>query len=131
VRKPMTGVAPAGRRPWLPPVSARSAMTLLAGNFGDRGISAFDPAAGAFPGQLHDPAGHPVTITGRWAWPSATAAWAAGTTTLFFTAGPTTKPAPCPATSSPHSTDGAVDPWATPPAKTTRSCSPQLAQGEP
>jgi hypothetical protein len=83
---------------------------LPTGNFGDRRISAFDSAAGAFLGQLHDPTGHPVTITGWWVWPAATAAWPAGTTTLWCAAGPATTPEACSAPSSPHSTDGVLGP---------------------
>jgi len=60
---------------------------LLVGNFGDGRISAFDPATGAFLGQLQDPAGHPVTINGLWGLAFGNGGLAGDTTTLFFAAG--------------------------------------------
>jgi uncharacterized protein (TIGR03118 family) len=60
---------------------------LLAGNFGDGRISAFDLATGAFLGQLQDPTGHPVTINGLWGLAFGNGGLAGDTTTLFFAAG--------------------------------------------
>ncbi|MGI8743838.1 MAG: TIGR03118 family protein [Bryobacteraceae bacterium] len=40
---------------------------LLVGNFGDGTISAFDPATGAFLGQLLDASAHPITNDALWA----------------------------------------------------------------
>jgi uncharacterized protein (TIGR03118 family) len=39
---------------------------ILVGNFGDGKISAFDPATGAFKGQLSDSSGHAISIDGLW-----------------------------------------------------------------
>ena len=60
---------------------------MLVGNFGDGRISAFDPATGAFLGQLQDPAGHPITINGLWGLAFGNGGLAGDTTTLFFAAG--------------------------------------------
>jgi uncharacterized protein (TIGR03118 family) len=61
---------------------------LLAGDFGDGRISAFDPATGAFLGQLQDPAGQPIDINGLWGLAFGNGGLAGDTTTLFFAAGP-------------------------------------------
>lgn len=60
---------------------------LLAGNFGDGRISAFDPATGAFLGQLRDPHGRPITINGLWGLAFGNGGLAGDTTTLFFASG--------------------------------------------
>jgi uncharacterized protein (TIGR03118 family) len=60
---------------------------VLVGNFGDGRINAFDPASGAFLGQLQDPAGHPITINGLWGLAFGNGGLAGDTTTLFFAAG--------------------------------------------
>jgi uncharacterized protein (TIGR03118 family) len=60
---------------------------LLVGNFGDGRISAFDPATGAFLGQLQDPSGHPITINGLWGLAFGNGGLAGDPTTLFFAAG--------------------------------------------
>jgi uncharacterized protein (TIGR03118 family) len=60
---------------------------LLAGNFGDGRINAFDPSTGAFLGQLQDPAGHPIAINGLWGLAFGNGEMAGDTTTLFFAAG--------------------------------------------
>ena len=60
---------------------------LLVGNFGDGRINAFDPATGAFLGQLQDPAGHPIAINGLWGLAFGNGEMAGDTTTLFFAAG--------------------------------------------
>ena len=60
---------------------------LLASNFGDGRINAFDPATGAFLGQLQDQNGHPITINGLWGLAFGNGGLAGDTTTLFFAAG--------------------------------------------
>jgi hypothetical protein len=52
VRKPKTGLVSAGAWPWLPPVSARSAMTCWWATSATAGSALLTPAAGAFLGQL-------------------------------------------------------------------------------
>jgi len=64
---------------------------LLAGNFGNRRISAFDPATGAFLGLLEDPSGHLVTFNGLCGLAFDNGALADDTTALFVS-GPTAKP---------------------------------------
>jgi uncharacterized protein (TIGR03118 family) len=64
----------------------RFAGDLLVGNFGNGRISAFDPATGAFKGQLRNADGLPITIDGLWGLMFGNGV--AGTpSTLFFTAG--------------------------------------------
>jgi uncharacterized protein (TIGR03118 family) len=60
---------------------------LLVGDFGDGRINAFDPASGAFLGQLQDTTGRPITINGLWGLAFGNGAQAGDTTTLFFAAG--------------------------------------------
>jgi len=60
---------------------------LLVGNFGDGRINAFDPATGAFLGQLQNPAGHPIDINGLWGLAFGNGGLAGDATTLFFAAG--------------------------------------------
>ena len=60
---------------------------VLVGNFGDGRISAFAPATGAFLGQLHDPAGHPIAINGLWGLAFGNGGLAGDATTLFFASG--------------------------------------------
>ena len=60
---------------------------LLAGNFGDGRINAFDPATGAFLGQVQDPHGRPITINGLWGLAFGNGGLAGDTTTLFFASG--------------------------------------------
>ena len=60
---------------------------LLVGDFGDGRINAFDPATGAFLGQLQDQNGHSITINGLWGLAFGNGALAGDTTTLFFAAG--------------------------------------------
>jgi uncharacterized protein (TIGR03118 family) len=59
---------------------------LLAGNFGDGRINAFDQFSGDFAGQLRNEHGEPITIDGLWGLRFGTAA-TGGTTTLLFSAG--------------------------------------------
>jgi len=59
---------------------------LLAGNFGDGRISAFDQFSGDFAGQLNDEHGEPIAIDGLWGLRFGTAT-TGGTTTLLFSAG--------------------------------------------
>jgi uncharacterized protein (TIGR03118 family) len=61
--------------------------SLLVGNFGNGRINAFDPATGAFEGQLRRPNGTPVTIDGLWGLRFGNGN-AAKTTQLLFSAGP-------------------------------------------
>jgi hypothetical protein len=69
---------------------------LLVGNFGDSHISAFDPASGAFLGQLADAQGHPLTLLGGFEGSSTKGLWglrfgnggrSGPTNTLFFASG--------------------------------------------
>lgn len=60
---------------------------LLVGNFGDGHINAFDPASGAFLGQLTDQKGHPIIIDGLWSLLFGLGAQAGKPNQLFFTAG--------------------------------------------
>ena len=60
---------------------------ILVGNFGDGRINAFDPASGAFLGQLQDPFGHPITINGLWGLAFGNGGLAGDTTNLFFASG--------------------------------------------
>jgi len=57
------------------------------GNFGDGRINAFDLSTHAFLGQLHDPAGHPISINGLWGLAFGNGGLAGDTTTLFFASG--------------------------------------------
>jgi uncharacterized protein (TIGR03118 family) len=59
---------------------------LLAGNFGDGRINAFDPVTGHFLGQLEDQHGKPISIDDLWALTFGTAT-TGGTRTLLFSAG--------------------------------------------
>lgn len=59
---------------------------LLIGNFGDGHINAFDPATGAFLGQLATSNG-PIQIEGLWALQFGNGGAAGATNQLFFTAG--------------------------------------------
>ena len=60
---------------------------LLVGNFGDGMINAFNPATGAFLGDLTDASGNPIQIEGLWGLAFGNGANAGPTSTLFFTAG--------------------------------------------
>ncbi len=60
---------------------------VLAGDFGDGRINAFDPATGAFLGQLQDQNDHPITINGLWGLAFGNGGLAGDTTTLFFASG--------------------------------------------
>ena len=60
---------------------------LLAGNFGNGRINAFDPTTGAHEGQLRDSHGRPITIDGLWGLRFGNGN-AARTTELLFSAGP-------------------------------------------
>jgi len=59
---------------------------LLAGNFGDGRINAFDPVTGHFLGQLDDQHGKPISIDDLWALTFGTTT-TGGTRTLLFSAG--------------------------------------------
>jgi uncharacterized protein (TIGR03118 family) len=61
---------------------------ILVGNFGNGRIHAYDPASGAFQGELSGPGGGPITIDGLWGLRFAPATPGATANTLFFTAGP-------------------------------------------
>lgn len=61
---------------------------LLAGNFGDGRISAFDPSTGAFRGLIVDDGGNPVTIDGLWALTFGNGSPGGDPNKLYFTAGP-------------------------------------------
>ena len=60
---------------------------ILVGNFGDGRINVYGPATGRHLGQLRNPAGDPIIISGLWGLRFAPATPNAGPNTLFFTAG--------------------------------------------
>jgi uncharacterized protein (TIGR03118 family) len=60
---------------------------LLVGNFGDGRINAFDPATGAFLGQLMDGSGNPITIQGLWGLRFGNGGSGGDPNTLYFAAG--------------------------------------------
>jgi uncharacterized protein (TIGR03118 family) len=60
---------------------------VLVGNFGDGRINAFDPATGAFLGQLQNASGKPITINGLWGLAFGNGGLAGDTSTLFFASG--------------------------------------------
>jgi uncharacterized protein (TIGR03118 family) len=60
---------------------------LLVGNFGDGHINAFNPNSGASVGQLVDPNGNAITISGLWGLSFGNGGSAGSTGTLYFTAG--------------------------------------------
>ena len=60
---------------------------ILVGNFGDGRINAFNPASGAFLGQLQDQNGQPITINGLWGVAFGNGGLAGDTNTLFFASG--------------------------------------------
>jgi uncharacterized protein (TIGR03118 family) len=60
---------------------------LLVGNFGDGHINVFNPATGAFLGQLPDQAGDPITINGLWGIDFGNGNLAGETDELFFASG--------------------------------------------
>jgi len=60
---------------------------LLVGNFGDGTINAFNPATGAFLGQLDDTLGNPITIDGLWGLLFGNGGNGGPTDELFFSAG--------------------------------------------
>ena len=60
---------------------------LLVGNFGDGRINAFDPATGAFLGQLTDGSGNPITIQGLWGLRFGNGGSGGDPNTLYFAAG--------------------------------------------
>jgi uncharacterized protein (TIGR03118 family) len=60
---------------------------LLVGNNGDGRINAFDPATGAFLGQMKDTSGNPIAIAGLWSLTFGNDHLGGAADTLFFTAG--------------------------------------------
>jgi uncharacterized protein (TIGR03118 family) len=60
---------------------------LLIGNFGDGKINAFDPATGAFLGQLDDTSGEPIVIDGLWGLAFGNGKAGNRTNGLYFSAG--------------------------------------------
>ena len=61
---------------------------LLVGNFGDGTINAFDPVSGNSLGQLQDPTGKTIAISGLWALAFGNGGQDFDSTILYFTAGP-------------------------------------------
>ena len=61
---------------------------ILVGNFGDGGISIFDPATGIWQGFISDSSGDSISPDGLWSLAFGNGAEAGPTTTLFFTSGP-------------------------------------------
>jgi len=76
--------------PWglaiAPSSFGRFGGALLAGDFGDGRINAYDPFSGHFLGQLRNQQGKPLTIDGLWGLTFGTAS-TGGTGTLLFSAG--------------------------------------------
>src|SRR5262249_21085772 len=60
---------------------------VVAGNFGDGRINAFDPVTGTFLGQLQDGNGNAIAINGLWGLAFENGGLAGDTNTLFFAAG--------------------------------------------
>jgi len=60
---------------------------VLIGNFGDGKINAFDPASGAFRGQLQNGKGSAIQIDGLWALVFGNGGMGGDTGKLYFTAG--------------------------------------------
>jgi uncharacterized protein (TIGR03118 family) len=77
--------------PWgmamAPSTFGQFAGDLLIGNFGDGRINAFNPANGAFQGQLQSATGTPLAINGLWGLDFGNGIGAGSQNTLFFTAG--------------------------------------------
>jgi uncharacterized protein (TIGR03118 family) len=63
------------------------ANALLVGNFGDGRINAFNPATGAFLGQLADDSGHAISIEGLWGLKIGNGGNGGDLNTLYFAAG--------------------------------------------
>ncbi len=61
---------------------------LLAGNFGDGGIHAYDATSGTFLGSLKDPDGEPIQIDKLWALRVGNGGNGGLSSTVYFTAGP-------------------------------------------
>ncbi|HTY54188.1 MAG TPA: TIGR03118 family protein, partial [Candidatus Binataceae bacterium] len=61
---------------------------ILVGNFGDGGISIFDPATGIWQGFISDSSGDSISPDGLWSLAFGNGAEAGPSTTLFFTSGP-------------------------------------------
>ena len=61
---------------------------LLAGNFGDGRIGAYDPLTGAFAGQLTDEFNNPIAIDGLWGLTIGNGGQAGSASDIYFTAGP-------------------------------------------
>ncbi len=78
--------------PWgitlAPPTFATFGNALLAGNFGDGIINAFNPVTGAFLGALKNDADGPLVLNGLWALKFGNGASAGRTNSLYFTSGP-------------------------------------------
>jgi uncharacterized protein (TIGR03118 family) len=66
----------------------RFSNRLLVGNFGDGTIDAFDPATGAFLGQLHATSGQVLKIDNLWGLNFGNGVLGQPTNSLFFTSGP-------------------------------------------
>jgi uncharacterized protein (TIGR03118 family) len=63
------------------------AGTLLAGNFGDGSIHAFDATSGTLKGTLNDTKGNPISIKGLWSLNFGNGGRGGDTATLYFAAG--------------------------------------------
>ena len=66
----------------------RFSNSLLVGNFGDGRISSFDARSGEFIGQLREPDGRRVAISGLWGMAFGNGLSNQSTGALFFAAGP-------------------------------------------
>ena len=78
--------------PWglaiAPATFGKFANDLLVGNFGDGMINAYDPATGAFAGNLQDANGKNIVIQGLWGLMFGNGSSGGDKDTLYFTAGP-------------------------------------------
>jgi uncharacterized protein (TIGR03118 family) len=95
------GVQPEMNSPWgitqAPPDFGTFSNDILVGNFGDSHVSVFDPATGAFLGQLNDANGQPLALDGGFQGADNHGLWgmlafnngnpAGPTSTLFFDSG--------------------------------------------
>ena len=78
--------------PWgiavAPATFGKFSNDILIGNFGDGRINAFDPASGAFQGQMTDTSGNIITVDGLWGLATGTGGNNGSINSVFFTAGP-------------------------------------------
>ena len=78
--------------PWgvvlAPATFGRFGGAIIIGNFGDGRLNAFDPVSGVFLGQLNQPNGPSIVISGLWGLGFGNDGMAGSLDTLYFSAGP-------------------------------------------